>query len=129
LSKRKLNKVRRQKKDVTPTLKTCLIWNNWKVPFSSLTFLHKPAILSFLARQRSWTCSRKSNVLVLLRKRWTLLQYPAAQGLLRDFIRFYMHRDGFNLIRPDLNKGCFNRRTCTLARWIKKKSISQNKTE
>jgi hypothetical protein len=25
LSKRKLNKVRRQKKDVTPTLKTCLI--------------------------------------------------------------------------------------------------------
>ena len=64
---------------------------------------------------------QKSNMLVLLRKRWMLLQYPAAQGaLLRDFIRFCMHRDGFNLMRPDLNKGCFNRRTCTWACWIKK---------
>jgi hypothetical protein len=74
-----LNKVRRQRKEVTPTLKTCLIWNKWNVPFSSLTFLHKPAIFSFLARQRSWTCSRKHNVLLLSRKKLTSLQFPAAR--------------------------------------------------
>lgn len=78
-SKRKLNKVTRQRKEVTPTLKTCLIWNKWNVPFSTLTFLHKPAIFSFLTRQRSWTCSRKHNVLLLSRKKLTSQQFPAAR--------------------------------------------------
>ena len=61
-----LDKNRKQFKYLIPTLKTWLIWDWIRLPFGSLTSLHKWAVLSLLTCQRSWTwtCSKKFIVLL-----------------------------------------------------------------